>query len=175
MIKKCIHSFLVVTYELIQSMIFILPRYKIFNYFKKAFLKLNGADIGKNPNFYPGVFIFPAKKFKVGDNVNFAKNVIIATPGGVTIGDRTMLGFGCQLISGNHAIPEGRGKIYDAGYVRKPINIGADCWLGANSIVLAGVSIGEGAIVAAGSVVNKDVPSFSIVGGVPAKLIKYRE
>ena len=55
-----------------------------------------------------------------------------------------------------------------------PINIGSDVWIGAEAIIMDGVTIGNGAIVAAGAVVTKDVPDYGIVGGVPAKLIKYR-
>ena len=57
---------------------------------------------------------------------------------------------------------------------KKPVNIGADVWIGANAIVLPGVTIGDGAIVAAGSVVTTNVEAYSIVGGIPAKEIKNR-
>lgn len=60
-------------------------------------------------------------------------------------------------------------------YLDAPIVINDDVWIGAGSIILAGVTIGKGAIIAAGAVVNKDVPEYSIVGGVPAKVLKYRE
>lgn len=168
------HSFLVITYETLQRILFSLPRYRTLNYIKKLFLELNGSKIGKRVIFYPGVFIFSGRNLFVGDEVNFSHGVIVGTPGGVEIGDRVLLGFGCQLISGNHVIPENRGRIFDAGYDRKPIKVENDVWIGAYSIVLAGVTIGEGAVVAAGSVVTRDVEPFSIVGGVPAKLIKYR-
>ena len=56
----------------------------------------------------------------------------------------------------------------------KPIKIGNDVWIGANAVILDGVAIGDGAIIGAGAVVNKDVPPYAIVGGVPAKIIRYR-
>ena len=112
--------------------------------------------------------------FRSGDDVDFARGVLVATPGGVDIGDRVLLGYGCQIISGNHKIPDGRGRIFGSGYVRSPIVIKNDSWIGANSVILAGVTIGEGAIVAAGSIVNKDIPPYTIAGGVPAKVIKLR-
>ena len=59
MVKTRIHSFLVITYETVQGLIFLLPRYGFLNFLKKKFLELNGAAIGKRVNFYPGVFIFP--------------------------------------------------------------------------------------------------------------------
>ena len=55
-----------------------------------------------------------------------------------------------------------------------PIRIGSDVWIGSHVIVMGGVTIGDGAVVAAGSIVTKDVPPFAIVGGVPAKIIKFR-
>ena len=173
--KHALHSFLVVSYETLQSIIFALPRYAWLNRLKTLFLRINGAKIGKRVNYYPGVFIFPGRNLVVGDDVNFAKGVIVGTPGGVYIGDRTMLGFGCQLMSGNHNVPKNRGRIFGAGYDRKKIFVSNDVWIGAYSVVLPGITIGEGAVIAAGSVVSKDVPPFMIVGGVPAKPIKMRD
>jgi acetyltransferase-like isoleucine patch superfamily enzyme len=172
---KALHSFLVVSYETLQGLIFSLPRYPLFNYFKKKFLELNGAKIGRRTIFYPGVFIFPGRNLLVGDDVNFAKGVIVGTPGGVTIGDRVLLGFGCQIMSGNHVVPKDRGRIFDSGFDRKPVLIERDAWVGAYSVIVAGVTIGEGAVVAAGSVVTKNVEPYSVVGGVPAKLIRMRD
>ena len=174
MIKNQIHSFLVVTFEVIQGLIFALPRYAFFNSIKGRFLEVNGAKVGKSVVFYPGVFIFPGRNLIIGDCVNFSKGVIVATPGGVTLGNRVLIGFGSKLISGNHSIPSGKGRIFDAGYDRKPILIEDDVWIGANCVVLPGVVVGEGAVIAAGSVVTKNVDPFTIVGGVPARKIKDR-
>ncbi len=65
------------------------------------------------------------------------------------------------------------GKDYEA-FGKGDINVGDDVWIGTNAIILSGVNIGRGAVIAAGAVVNKDVPPYSVVGGVPAKVIKYR-
>ena len=58
--------------------------------------------------------------------------------------------------------------------IKKQLLIGSDVWIGANAVILRGVTVGNGAVIAAGAVVNKDVPSYAIVGGVPAKIIKFR-
>ncbi len=93
----------------------------------------------------------------------------------VSIGDFSMLANNVSIIGGDHrynvpGVPiifSGRGEL-------KRTNIGKDVWIGAHSIILAGVSIGDGSIIAAGSIVTKDVEPFSIYGGVPAKKISHR-
>lgn len=60
------------------------------------------------------------------------------------------------------------------GEIKEKVNIGSDCWIGENVFLTGGITIGDGAVVLAGAVVTKDVPSYAIVGGVPAKVIKYR-
>jgi len=172
--KKYIHIFLVVSYEAILRVLFSLPRYKLLNIIKAFFLKINGASIGKRVYFYPGVWITPGRNLEIGDDVDVALEVLITTGGGVTIGDRTLIGYRTQILSTNHVIPGNKGRIFGSGHDAKPVLISNDVWIGCNAIILPGITIGEGAIVAAGSVVTKDVEAFSIVGGNPAKLIKQR-
>ena len=152
----------------------LLPRVLFFSELKVYILRLVGAKVGKRTTIYPSVWIFPGKGLECGNDVDFALGVIVTTNGGVTIGNRVLLGYRTQILSANHRIPEGKGRIFGAGHDQAPVSIGDDVWLGANSIVLPGVNIGEGAIVAAGSVVTKDVAAFTIVGGIPAKIIKNR-
>ena len=134
-----------------------------------------GAKIGRKPIFYPGVWINTGRNLIVGDNVNFAKGVLITTDGGVEIGDRTLLGYGVHIISSNHAIPP-IGEPYPvSGKVYKKVIIERDVWVGDGCIILPGVHIGTGALVAAGSVVTHDVPDNAIVAGIPAKVISMRE
>jgi len=173
--KKWLHSFLVVSYELVMRLVFSLPRYSVCNKVKSFFLTLNGAKIGKRVIFYPGVWIAPGKNFVVGDDVDFALDVLVTTGGGVQIGDRVLIGYRSQILSTNHFIPKDHNYIFGAGHEKKSVAIENDVWIGANCIIVPGVTIGEGAVVAAGSVVTKAVEAFTIVGGIPAKLIKKRD
>lgn len=172
--KGIVKNFLVSTYELIFSIIFALPRHKIFNPLKRGFLLMMGSKIGRNITYYPNIKFSPGTNMKLGSHVDFAWGVLVTTGGGVEIGDRVLIGYGSKILSTNHVIPENKGKIFYSGHVKKKVTIENDVWIGANCIIVAGVTIGEGAVIAAGSVVTKDVSPFTIVGGVPAKLIKVR-
>jgi len=173
--KLFLHNILVVSYEALMRIIFSLPRYSIFNYLKSVFLKLNSAKVGKRVTFYPTVWIAPGRNLTIGDDVDLALEVLITTGGGVKIGDRTLIGYRTQILSTNHNIPENHGRIFGSGHSAKPVEIKEDVWIGCNCIILPGITIGNGAIVAAGSVVTKDVPPYSIVAGNPAKLLKMRK
>lgn len=166
---------LVVTYEMFMRAIFFLPRYRWANFFKSLFLRCLGAKIGKRVVFYPGVWVCTGRGLVIGDDVDLALDVLITSDGGVAIGDRTLVGYRTQILSSNHVIPPELGRIFEAGHVRAPVAIGCDVWIGASCLILPGVTIGDGAVVAGGSVVTKDVPSYAVVGGVPAKLIKMRD
>lgn len=110
----------------------------------------------------------------LGDDVDLALGVVITTGGGVYIGNRTLVGYRSQILSVNHRIPVGKERIVEAGHDGRPVIIGEDVWIGAGSIILPGVKIGDGAVIGAGSVVTKDVQPYAIVAGNPAKLIRYR-
>ena len=107
-----------------------------------------------------------------GKNVQIGKNVVIQTnslfmsAGGITIEDDVLVAANCQLISNNHA-PEEHQIL-----TCKPVVLKRNCWIGAGATILPGVTVGENAIVGAGSVVTKDVEPNTVVGGIPAKLIK---
>ena len=173
--KVFYRNFLIISYEIISALIFALPRYYFFNFIKANFIRIQGGKVGSRVTFYPGIKINPARSIVLGNHVDLAWGVIITTKGGVEIGDRTMIGYNSQIISANHRIPPQGGPIFNAGHESKKVIIGRDVWIGAGAIILPGISIGEGAIVAAGSVVTKDVSPFTVVGGNPAKLIKERK
>ena len=110
----------------------------------------------------------------IGNNVGFAANTFISMRGPIQIGDDTIFGPGVSIHAENHVFDDPETPIRAQGSIRKGIVIGRDCWIGAKVVILDGVIIGDGAIVGAGAVVTGDVPSGAIVGGVPAKVIKYR-
>tara|TARA_Y200000002_G_C22688631_1_gene667100 strand:- start:6144 stop:6665 length:522 start_codon:yes stop_codon:yes gene_type:complete len=172
---KVIKSFVVISYEMVMNMVFALPRYRLFIFFKKLLLLAMGAKIGKGVVIYPGVWIAPGRNLVVKDHVDIAKDVLITTSGGVEIGERTLIGYRTQIISSDHTIPPIGKPFPISGDNHKKIVIGKDVWIGGNCLITAGVTIGDGAVVAGGSVVTKDVLENAIVGGVPAKIIKMRE
>lgn len=166
---------MVVSVETIASILFSLPRYRTLNWIKSLWLRLLGAQIGRRVVFYPGVWVLPGRRLIVGDDVDFAKDVLVTTSGGVTIGDRVLIGYGAKILSSNHRVPAATEPIFDSGHVHKPVVIGSDAWIGASVVVLPGVEIGEGAVIAAGSVVTKSIPRYAIAAGIPAKVISCRE
>lgn len=109
----------------------------------------------------------------LGDNCNFNGMQIIGG-GKVHIGNNFHSGVDCMIITSNHNY-EGEAIPYDNTYRHKTIKIDDNVWFGNKVLVTGNITIGEGAIVAAGSVVCKDIPPLAIVGGNPAKVIKYRD
>lgn len=110
----------------------------------------------------------------IGSHVGFAQNAFIGVRGFIDIGDNCIFGPNVAIHSENHSFEDLHTPIRLQGVSRKGVSIGANCWIGERAIILDGVTIGEGVIVAAGAVVTKDVPAFSVVGGVPARVLKTR-
>lgn len=108
------------------------------------------------------------KHIKLGKNVFINHACTFLDLGGITIEDDVQIGPKVNLITENHPVDPSKRKYLDL----KCIRIKRNAWIGAGATILPGVTIGENSIVAAGAVVNKDVPANSIFGGVPAKFIK---
>lgn len=130
--------------------------------------QITSKPIDKSFALFPPFYTDCGKNMAIGKNVFINAGCKFQDQGGITIGDGALIGHNAVLATLNHDMnPEKRANLHPA-----PIIIGKNVWIGANVTVLPGVTIGDGAIVAAGAVVTKNVEANTIVGGVPAKLIK---
>lgn len=111
---------------------------------------------------------------ELGDNVNF-NGMTMQGGGRIKIGSNFHSGGGCLFITDIHNYDHGKAIPYDDTYIIKDITIKDNVWLGSRVIVLGGVTIGEGAIIQAGSTVVSDIPDMAIAGGHPARVFKYRD
>ena len=133
--------------------------------------KRNSVSCGKGLKInYKCVF---GGKIHFGENCNFNGMNVVGN-GTVKFGNNFHSGTECMIITQNHNY-EGEMIPYDESYIYKTVVIGDNVWLGNRVIIVGDVTIGEGAIVAAGSVVCKNIPDYAIDGGNPAKVIKYRD
>jgi acetyltransferase-like isoleucine patch superfamily enzyme len=125
--------------------------------------------------------IHPTASLRCGRNIRLGKHshinqyccVWASANSKIVLGDNLLMGPGAKIFSSNHGSEIGMPMNVQPA-VEKDIIIGNDVWIGANSVIVAGVTIGDGAIIAAGSVVTRDVPAWTIVGGVPVKHLKHR-
>lgn len=118
--------------------------------------------------------LFPPFTTDCGKNIHFGERVFVNSgcrfqdQGGITIGDDALIGHNVVIATLNHAIDPAQRAVTEPA----PVRLGARVWIGANATILPSVTIGDGAIVAAGAVVTKKVPPNTIVGGVPARFIR---
>lgn len=135
---------------------------------REIFSKLTGKPINNTLNIFPPFYTDCGKNITVGSNVFFNSGCKFQDQGGITIDDGALLGHNVVLVTLNHCMnPEQRANLEPA-----PIHIGKNVWIGANAMVMPGVTIDDGAVIAAGAVVTKDVPANTVAGGIPAKKIK---
>ena len=135
---------------------------------RALFSRLTGQPVDESFGMFPPFYTDCGKNIHVGKNVFLNMGCKLQDQGGIFIGDGALIGHNVVLATLNHVMsPKDRSSMVPA-----PIRIGKNVWIGANATVLPGVTIGDGAIVAAGAVVTKDVPENTVVGGVPAKVIR---
>ena len=122
-------------------------------------------------NLYGGE---PGVGLKMGNNSSIGPYSYIGCSGYIEIGDNVMISPRVSIYSENHNFDDIHLPMIDQGVTRSFVKIEDDCWIAANSVILAGVVIGKGSVVAAGSIVTKDVPPYSVVAGNPARIVKSR-
>ncbi len=116
----------------------------------------------------------PEPKLIVGDDVAIGRNTIIACKKLIKIGNYARIGPFVQIIDHDHSFIKNK-LVMNQKAKCEDVIIGEDVWIGTHAVILKGVNVGDGAVIAAGAVVTRDIPENAIVGGVPAKIIKYRE
>ena len=111
----------------------------------------------------------------IGDDCRIHRMIYIDAIGGLDIGSHSGISTGTQIYTANHKYKEKDKLYYYQGYTLAKVVIEEDCWIGAGSLIMAGVTLKKGTVVAAGAVVTKDSEAYSVIAGVPAKKIGERE
>jgi len=154
-------------------------------YFKstmKDLCKKKFKYFGENAEFRPGSYAEACSKISIGHNVVIRPGShLFADPtdggGGITIEDNVLIGSGVHFYTNNHQFSNPNKTIYEQGYPcptkDDSITLRSGCWIGAGVILLPGVDVGENAVVGAGSVVRKSVPSRTVFAGNPGKVIRH--
>ena len=153
---------------LINYLLFMLPPTRLF-FLRRFFLRISRVELGKGVSPC-SVWIYGRGRFIIGDNSWLSPGVVAHTHvnGDIRIGKRCDIGPGVKFITGGHAIgPSSRRAGEGSGL---PITIGDGCWIGAHCLILGGVEIGAGTVVAAGAVVTRNLPDNCLAAGVPAQV-----
>lgn len=146
---------------------------KIGNALRKALAKRIFKKVANKFKVNRGVDFGSGVNVEIGENSALSRNTWIGND--TVIGDDVMMGPEVVILSGSHNFDDISVPITKQGSTeRKPVVIGNDVWIGTRVIILPGVKVNDHSIIAAGSVVTKDVPEYAIVGGNPAKIIRYR-
>lgn len=158
-------------FNIIFGWIYFITFYTGVNFIRRSFIAT-----GRHTTILPTVFFKYPRNIRIGENCYINHNSCIwASPKAkIIIGDNVLTGPHVTIVSSNHGISRS-GLVRENPWVEDDVTIGSDVWIGANVLILPGVKIGNGAIIAGGSVVNKDVPEYTIAGGIPANVIKRRE
>ncbi|WP_139691826.1 acyltransferase [Sporolactobacillus terrae] len=147
---------------------FVLPNIPIQK-IRILMYRLAKMKIGNKTTLLRPIFIYAPSKIKIGNNCSINDHVVLDGRGELIIEDRVNISPYVKIYTAEHQLNSPNFK-----YVENATKIKKYAWISSGSIILPGVKIGEGAVVAAGAVVTKDVEPYSIVGGVPAKKIGYR-
>jgi acetyltransferase-like isoleucine patch superfamily enzyme len=145
-------------------------------------LSQKGVTIGNHTSIDPNLWLhcggrpgdFGHGFFEIGDNSFIGCNAVIGAGGGIRIGSNVLIGQSVNIHSENHNFMDPERLIRDQGVTYQGVIIEDDVWIGSKATILDGVTIGCGAVVAAGAVVTRSVSPYTVVAGVPAKVIKSR-
>ena len=138
---------------------------------RDLFSKLTGSQVDESFALFPPFYTDFGKNIKLGKRVFINSGCCFQDQGGIEIGDDCLIGHQVVIATLNHDLEPSR----RASMIAAPVKIDKNVWIGAHATILAGVNIGDNAVIAAGAVVNRDVEANTVVAGVPAKKIKHIE
>lgn len=135
---------------------------------RRIFSALTGRPVDDTFTLFPPFHTDCGKNIAVGKNIFINSGCKFQDQGGIVIGDGALIGHNVVLATLNHSL-----AVRDRqDLIPGPIRIGKNAWIGSNVTILPGVTVGDGAVVAAGAVVTKDVPAYTVAGGVPARVLR---
>ena len=135
---------------------------------RRIFSALTGRPVDDTFTLFPPFHTDCGKNIAVGKNVFINSGCKFQDQGGIVIDDGALIGHNVVLATLNHSL-----AVRDRqDLIPEPIRIGKNAWIGSNVTILPGVTVGDGAVVAAGAVVTKDVPAYTVAGGVPARVLR---
>lgn len=137
---------------------------------RTAMMRLWGAKVHPSATVLHGAVVREARSLRIGARSNIGYGAVLDARGGLVIGSDVSLATGVSFYPGKHLWDDP-----DFAFEFAEIQVGDRVWIGPRAIILTGVTVGEGAVVTAGAVVTKDVPPWTVVGGVPAKHIAHRQ
>lgn len=137
---------------------------------------INLGKRGINVTIRPSAMISNPENVFLNDRITIQRHVYLMAGNSskITVDSNTLISPGCFITSSNHGFKKNE-LIWTQPAIESDVLIGSDVYIGAHSIILPGVKIGNGAVIGAGSVVTKDIPEYSIAAGVPAKVVSYRK
>ena len=156
----------------------IIPGY-LGRYTRRGFYKIYLKHLGRKVNIAHGVRFQCPENIVIGDNVEINCGTILAANsdlnGGIVIGNNALIGHEVFMHSGNHQFKSKANIIKEQGHIFGEIKIGSDTWVGAKSIILSGVTLGDGSVVGTGSIVTRSTDPYSINVGAPTRKIRDRD
>ncbi len=172
--------------------------FRVRYWFWKTAIRSMGGKIGKNVKFYEGIRIVgnsqgaivigndvrilrgvtmsttPEGRVQIGNGVHIGEGSVIYSGVGIRIGDNTIIGPQNIIVDLDHRFQDFSLPINQQGMIGKEVSIEEDVWIASRCVIIKGVTIGKGSVIAAGSVVNKSIPPYSVAAGIPARVLKKR-
>lgn len=140
------------------------------HFWRSALLRVFGAKIGRGVHVYPNVRIWAPWNLEIADGAGVGDGAILYSQGPIRLGKWCVISQGAHLCTGTHDF-----NALGFPLIVKPITVGDSCWVAAEAFVHPGVTLGEGTVVGARSVVTKDLPAWTICSGFPAEVLKPRK